>query len=92
MYQTADIGTKAITKAEDWLRLQRLMMIKQKGPISGSGEPAAKIGENETNKTITSKDSSHRRCANFNRQIWFHSIQLIRRQNTPMSTMRQFQK
>ena len=56
MYQTADIGTKAITKAEDWLRLQRLMMIKQKGPISGSGEPAAKIGENETNKTITSKD------------------------------------
>jgi hypothetical protein len=55
MYQTADIGTKAITKAEDWLRLQRLMMIKQKGPISGSGEPAAKIGENKTNKTTTFK-------------------------------------
>jgi len=56
MYQTADIGTKAITKAEDWIRLQRLMMIKRKGPISGSGEPAARIGENKTGKTITSKD------------------------------------
>ena len=56
MYQTADIGTKAITKAEDWIRLQRLMMIKREGPISGSGEPAAKIGANKTNRTITSKD------------------------------------
>ena len=56
MYQTADIGTKAITKAEDWIRLQRLMMIKREGPISGSGEPAARIGENKTSKTITSKD------------------------------------
>jgi len=56
MHQTADIGTKAITKAEDWIRLQRLMMIKRKGPISGSGEPAARIGENKTGKTITSKD------------------------------------
>jgi hypothetical protein len=56
MYQTADIGTKAITKADDWIRLQRLMMIKKEGPISGSDEPAARIGENKTNKTITSKD------------------------------------
>ncbi len=56
MYQTADIGTKAITKAEDWIRLQRLMMITRDGPISGSDEPAARIGENKTNKTTTSKD------------------------------------
>ncbi len=56
MYQTADVGTTAITKAEDWIRLQRLMMIKREGPISGSGEPAARIGENQTSKTITSKD------------------------------------
>ncbi len=56
MYQTADIGTKAITRAEDWIRLQRVMMIKREGPISGSDEPAARIGENKTSKTITSKD------------------------------------
>ena len=58
LYQTADIGTKAINKGEDWDRLQMLMGIKRPGPINYKENTCdhTNVGMNKNLKTVTTKD------------------------------------